>query len=103
MRVIYSIIIGALLALGSILLHLVLPPFGFLFALISSMVGIWAIGRTWGGRYLKVIAGGVWVIIVMRGGTPGLSNEILIQGDAIGSALINIGFIAVFVAVALAS
>jgi hypothetical protein len=45
----------------------------------------------------------VWVIIVMRGGTPGLSNEILIQGDAIGSALINIGFIAVFVAVALAS
>jgi hypothetical protein len=67
------------------------------------MVGIWAIGRTWGRRYLKVIAGGVWVIIVMRGGTPGLSNEILIQGDAIGSALINIGFIAVFVAVALAS
>ena len=102
MRVIYSIIIGALLALGSILLHLVLPPFGCLFALVSSMVGVWAIGRTWGRRYLKVIAGFVWVIIVLRGGTPGLSNEILIQGDAIGSALINIGFIAIFAAVALA-
>lgn len=101
MRVIYSIIIGALLALGSILLHLVLPPFGFLFALISSMAGIWAIGRSWGKRYLKVIAGCVWVIIVMRGGTPGLSNEILIQADALGSALINIGFIAIFTAVAI--
>lgn len=102
MRAIYSIIIGAFLALGSILLHLVLPPFGFLFALISSMVGIWVIGRIWGRRYLKVIAGCVWVIIVMRGGTPGLSNEILIQGDALGSALINIGFIAIFAAVAFA-
>jgi hypothetical protein len=37
----------------------------------------------------------------MRGGTPGLSNEILIQGDTLGSALINIGFIAIFVAVAI--
>ena len=102
MRVIYSILIGALLAVGSIFLHLVLPPFGFLFALISSMVGIWAIGRTWGRRYLKVIAALVWILIVMRGGTPGLSDEILIQGDSLGSALINIGFIAIFAAVALA-
>jgi len=101
MRTIYSILIGAFLGIGSIFLHLVLPPFGFIFAIISSVVGIWAIGRTWGKRYLKVIAGCAWVIIVMRGGTPGLSNEILIQGDALGSALINIGFIAIFVAVAI--
>jgi hypothetical protein len=55
----------------------------------------------WGKRYLKAIAACAWVIIVMRAGTPGLSNEILIQGDALGSALINIGFIAIFAAVAL--
>jgi hypothetical protein len=101
MKAIYSILIGSFLGIGSIFLHLVLPPFGFIFAIISSIVGIWAIGRTWGKRYLKVIAGCAWVIIVMRGGTPGLSNEILIQGDALGSALINIGFIAIFVAVAI--
>jgi hypothetical protein len=103
MKAIYSIFIGACLGIGSIFLHLVLPPFGFIFAIISSMVGIWAIGRTWGKRYLKVIAGCAWVIIVIRGGTPGLSNEILIQGDALGSALINIGFIAIFAAVAIAA
>jgi hypothetical protein len=103
MKAIYSILIGAFLGIGSIFLHLVLPPFGFIFAIISSMVGIWAIGRTWGKRYLKVIAGCAWVIIVIRGGTPGLSNEILIQGDALGSALINIGFIAIFAAVAIAA
>jgi len=101
MKAIYSFRIGSFLGIGSIFLHLVLPPFGFIFAIISSVVGIWAIGRTWGKRYLKVIAGCAWVIIVMRGGTPGLSNEILIQGDALGSALINIGFIAIFVAVAI--
>ena len=101
MKAIYSILIGSFLGIDSIFLPLVLPPFGFIFAIISSVVGIWAIGRTWGKRYLKVIAGCAWVIIVMRGGTPGLSNEILIQGDALGSALINIGFIAIFVAVAI--
>jgi hypothetical protein len=101
MKAIYSILFGAFLGIGSIFLHLVLPPFGFIFAIISSIVGIWAIGRTWGKRYLKVIAGCAWVIIVMRGGTPGLSNEILIQGDTLGSALINIGFIAIFAAVAI--
>ena len=102
MRTIYSIFLGAILGIGSIFLHLVLPPFGFIFAIISSVVGIWAIGRKWGQRYLKVIAGCAWVIIVLRGGTPGLSNEILIQGDTLGSALINIGFIAIFEAVAIA-
>ncbi len=102
MRSIYAIFIGAFLAIGSIFLHLVLPPFGFLFAVISSMVGIWAIGRAWGSRFLKVIAALTWVLIVFRAGSPGLSNEILVQGDALGSALINIGFIAVFAAVALA-
>ena len=101
MRTIYSILIGAFLGIGSIFLHLVLPPFGSIFAIFSSVVGIWAIGRMWGKRYLKVIAACAWVIIVMRAGTPGLSNEILIQGDALGSALINIGFIAIFAAVAL--
>ena len=103
MRTIYSILIGAFLGIGSIFLHLVLPPFGFIFAIISSVVGIWAIGRMWGKRYLRVIAGCLWVFIVLHGGTPGLSNEILIQGDALGSALINIGFIAVFAAVAISA
>jgi len=102
MKTIYSILIGAFLGIGSIFLHLVLPPLGFIFAIISSAVGIWSIGRTWGKRYLKVIAACVWVIVVIRGGTPGLSNEILIQGDALGSAFINMGFIAIFAAVAIA-
>ena len=101
MKAIYSIFIGAFLGVGSTFLHLVLPPFGFIFAIISSVVGIWAIGRMWGKRYLKAIAACAWVFVVMRGGSPGLSNEILIQGDALGSALINIGFIAIFAAVAL--
>lgn len=101
MKAIYSIFIGAFLGVGSTFLHLVLPPFGFIFAIITSVVGIWTIGRMWGKRYLKAIAACAWVIIVMRAGTPGLSNEILIQGDALGSALINIGFIAIFAAVAL--
>lgn len=49
-----------------------------------------------------MVAAIVWIVIVMRGGTPGLSDEILIQGDSLGSALINIGFLAIFAAVALA-
>jgi hypothetical protein len=101
MKIFYSIFIGVVLGIGSIFLHLVLAPVGFIFALISSVVGIWAIGRIWGKRYLKALAGLVWLLIIMRAGTPGISNEILIQGNVLGNALINFGFLTIIGVVAL--
>ncbi len=53
MRKIYAILIGAGLGAGSVFLHSSLVPFGLIFVLFSTLLGIWCIGRMWGGRNLR--------------------------------------------------
>lgn len=101
MRKIYAIAIGAGLGAGSVFLHASLVPFGLIFALLATLVGIWSIGRMWGGRTLKILASAAWTFVVLRAGFPGINQEYLIEGTAIGISLINIGFLALVVAVLL--
>ncbi|CAN2243826.1 hypothetical protein MCEMKE45_01137 [Candidatus Planktophila vernalis] len=101
MRKIYAIVIGAGLGAGSVFLHASLVPFGLIFVLLATLVGIWSIGRMWGGRTLKVLAAAAWTFVVLRAGFPGTNQEYLIEGTSIGISLINIGFLALVVAVLL--
>ena len=101
MRKIYAIAIGAGLGVGSVFLHASLVPFGLIFVLLATLVGIWSIGRMWGGRTLKILAAMAWTFVVLRAGFPGVNQEYLIEGSAIGISLINIGFLVLVVGVLL--
>ena len=101
MRKIYAIVIGAGLGAGSVFLHASLVPFGLILVLLATLVGIWSIGRMWGGRTLKVLASAAWTFVVIREGFPGINQEYLIEGTSVGISLINIGFLALVVAILL--
>ena len=101
MRKLYAIVIGAGLGAGSVILHSSLVPFGLIFVLFSTLVGIWSIGRLWGGRTLKVLAAVAWTIVVLRAGFPGINEEYLIEGSAVGISLINMGFLALVIGILL--
>jgi len=101
MRKIYAIAIGAGLGAGSVFLHAFLAPFGLIFVLLSTLVGIWSIGRMWGGRALKTLAAVAWTFVVLRAGFPGVNQEYLIEGTAVGISLINMGFLALVIAILL--
>lgn len=101
MRKIYAIVIGAGLGAGSVFLHASLVPFGLIFVLLATLVGIWSIGRLWGERTLKVLAAAAWTFVVLRAGFPGINQEYLIESTSVGISLINIGFLALVVAVLL--
>ena len=101
MRKIYAITIGAGLGAGSVFLHASLVPFGLIFVLLATLVGIWSIGRIWGGRTLKILAAAAWTFVVLRAGFPGVNQEYLIEGSAVGVSLINIGFLVLVVGVLL--
>ena len=101
MRKIYAIVMGAGLGAGSVFLHASLVPFGLIFVLLATMVGIWSIGRMWGGRTLKILAAAAWTFVVLRAGFPGVNQEYLIEGSAVGISLINIGFLVLVVGVLL--
>ena len=101
MRKIYAVVIGAGLGAGSVFLHASLAPFGLIFVLITTLIGVWSIGRMWGGKTLKILAATAWTVVVLRAGFPGVNNEYLIEGSAVGISLINLGFLALVIAILL--
>ena len=101
MKFFCSIILGAALGAASIFIHASLPPLGLILSLAATGTGIWSIGRKWGRRSLKVIASFIWIVVVLRAGYPGASDEYLIASSAVGIALMNIGFLVLLLAILL--
>ena len=97
MREIYSVLFGAALGASAIFIHSFYPPLGLIISLMATWMGIWATGRLWGKRSYKFIASIAWALVVLRAGFPGINEEYLVQGDAIGVSLINFGFIALVI------
>jgi hypothetical protein len=99
MKVIYSLIFGVALGISSIFIYSFYPPVGLIFSLFATGIGIWATGRLWGKRSYKFVASIAWTLVVLRAGFPGLNDEYLIQGGAIGESLINFGFLVIVIAI----
>jgi hypothetical protein len=99
MKLFYSVLVGALLGASATLLHLLFFPLGLILGLISAVVGIWAIGRTWRLVKYKVVAAITWLVVVVQGATLGVGGELLIQGDLAGSLLILLGTLALVIAI----
>jgi hypothetical protein len=90
-----------LTAIAAVLLHIFYPPVGLIIALLGSASTIWAIGRNYGSRSYKLIASIAWILILWRASSFGVGNELLVQGNSEGTALVFLGFIALFIVTAL--
>ena len=99
MKLIYALVVGALLCASATLLHLLLFPLGLILGLLATVVGIWAVGRTWRLRKYKFLAAIAWLVVVVQGATLGVGGELLIQGDLAGSLLILLGTFALVLAI----
>ena len=101
MKMIYSAALGLLSGIAAVLLHIFYPPFGLVIALLGSAATIWAVGRHYGARSFKLIASIAWGFILWRASTFGVGNELLVQGNAQGSALVFVGLISLFIVTAM--
>ena len=99
MKFLFSLILGALIAISATLIHQTLPPLGVTIGIFATYLGIWYLGRRYGKRRYKMYALIAWLIVIAKAGSFGAGNELLIQGDNSGSALLMIGFLAGVVAV----
>lgn len=99
MKFLSSLLFGALVAISATLIHQTLPPFGVAVGIIATYIGIWYMGRRYGKRRYKFYALIAWLIVISKAGSFGAGNELLIQGDNPGSALLMIGFLVGLVAV----
>jgi hypothetical protein len=93
--------LGVLSGIAAVLLHVFYPPVGLVIALLGSASTIWAIGRHYGSRRLKLIASIAWGLVIWRASSFGVGNELLVQGNSEGSALVFVGLILLFIVTAL--
>ena len=98
MKFLYSIALGAATALGATLIHQTLPPLGVSLGIFTTYVMVWWVGRYAGKRRYRLFALAAWFLVIARAGSFGVGQELLIQGDSAGSALLTLGFLAGFVA-----
>ena len=99
MRYLFSLLLGLALGASSVFIYSFYPPIGLILSFAATCLGIWAAGRLWGKRIYRFIAAAAWGFVILRAGFPGVNEEYLIQGSAIGVSLINFGFIAVVIAI----
>ena len=99
MKFLSSLLFGALIAISATLIHQTLPPLGVAVGIIATYLGIWYLGRRYGKRRYKLYALVAWLVVISKAGSFGAGNELLIQGDNSGSALLMVGFIVGLVAV----
>ena len=99
MRYLYSLLLGLALGASSVFIYSFLPPVGLILSIAATCIGIWAAGGLWGNRVYRFIAAAAWGFVILRAGFPGVNEEYLIEGSAIGVSLINFGLIAVIIAI----
>jgi uncharacterized membrane protein (UPF0136 family) len=98
MKFVFSLLFGACVAVAATLIHQTIPPFGVIVAIIATYVAIRYIGRRYGKRRYKFYALVGWFAVILRAGSFGVGNELLIQGDNPGSALFTLGFLTALIA-----
>jgi hypothetical protein len=99
LRYLLSIIFGAFLGFTATILHNAWQPIGFILALTVTYLGIRLLGVKFYFRRFKFIASLGWLFVVVRAGTPGLGDELLIYGNSYGNQFLLFGFIVSVIAV----
>lgn len=92
-------IFGAVIGLIGTLLHNSYQPIGIFLALITTGIGINFAGQLFGARKFKFIAVIAWLVVVLRAGTYGISNEILIISNLYGNIFLLGGLLFATIAV----
>ena len=103
MKLLASLAWGIILGAAAVLLHDAYVPFGLVIAILGSSIGVWLVGRMWGRRRYKVATVFVWLALILRAGSLGVGNELLVQGNITGNALVVGGFLVLLAVASLRS
>lgn len=83
-----AIFVGTLLGVIAVLFHNSYSPFGLIFALLESALGIYYFAKFYPGRALNFVAFASWTTLIYNAGSFGVSDEILIEGNINGFLLL---------------
>ena len=93
MKILQSIIFGAFSGFCATMLHNIYNPYGFLASLLLTFLSIKAVGQTFFYVRYQLFAAISWLAVVVRAGSLGAGNELLIYGNTYGNLFLIGGFI----------
>ena len=99
LKAIGALFFGAVIGFIGTVLHNAFQPIGILLALLTTAIGINFAGQLFGSQRYKLIAAITWLAVVLRAGTYGVSNEILIISNLYGNIFLLGGLLFAFIAV----
>ena len=98
MNFLKSLFFGSLIGFCGVLLHNFTPPFGYVASLLMTFLGIKVVGQRFFYLRYQIYAAAAWLAVVIRAGTPGNGDEILVYGNTYGNLFLLGGFIAIVTA-----
>jgi uncharacterized membrane protein YeaQ/YmgE (transglycosylase-associated protein family) len=97
MKILKSILFGALIGFCATMLHNLYSPYGFIASLILTFLGIRVIGQTLFKVSYQLIAALAWLVVAVKAGTPGTGDELLIYGNTYGNLFLIGGLFALLI------
>jgi len=99
LKAIGALFFGAAIGFIGVVLHNAFEPIGILLALLTTAIGINFAGQLFGSQKYKLITAIAWLAVVLRAGTYGASDEILIISNLYGNIFLLGGLLVAFIAV----
>ena len=93
MKILQSTFFGAFIGFCATMLHNIYNPYGFLASLLLTFLSIKAVGQTFFYVRYQLFAAISWLAVVVRAGSLGAGNELLIYGNTYGNLFLIGGFI----------
>lgn len=94
MKFLKSVFLGLLVGFSATLLHNIFPPFGLIGAMILTYLGVRVSEQIFIFKRYRICTSLAWLFVVLRAGSMGFADELLIYGNTTGNIFLVGGFLA---------
>ena len=95
MKFLKSVFLGLLIGFSATLLHNIFPPFGLIGAIILTYLGVKVSEQIFIFKRYQIYTSLAWLLVVVRAGSIGFADELLIYGNTSGNVFMIGGFLAI--------
>jgi len=95
MKFLKSVFLGLLVGFSATLLHNIFPPFGLIGAIILTYLGVKVSEQIFIFKRYQIYTSLAWLLVVVRAGSIGFADELLIYGNTTGNVFMVGGFLAI--------
>jgi len=95
MKFLKSVFLGLLVGFSATLLHNIFPPFGLIGAIILTYLGVKVSEQIYIFKRYQIYTSLAWLLVVVRAGSIGFADELLIYGNTSGNVFMIGGFLAI--------